>query len=149
MQRTRAHVVHFLLVEDDQDHAELVRRGLESSRVVNDLTHVTDGEEAIRLLRLLPPYEKTRRPDVVLLDIKLPRMNGLEVLELIKSDETLSSIPVVMLTTSEAETDRARAYARSANSYLVKPLHFEQFHQMIQDLQMYWAVWNQPPIVPA
>jgi chemotaxis family two-component system response regulator Rcp1 len=81
---------------------------------------------------------------VILLDLRLPRMDGHEVLASIKTDPLLRRIPVVILTTSQAESDRARAYSAHANSYLVKPLDFVRFHDMIQDLKMYWAVWNQP-----
>jgi CheY-like chemotaxis protein len=83
----------------------------------------------------------------VLLDLKLPKIDGLEVLDIIKKDDVLRVIPVVILTTSVNEADRAKAYHRHANSYLAKPVDFEKFHQMIKDLKFYWAAWNQPPVV--
>lgn len=137
--------VKFLLVEDDDSHAELIQMALEENRVSNLLNRVSDGVEAMKYLRAEAPYADRTLPDVVLLDLKLPRMDGLEVLAAIKGDEALKSTPVVVLTTSTAELDRARAYAHHANSYVVKPLDFHTFHQMIKDLQLYWSAWNEPP----
>lgn len=137
--------LHFLLVEDDEDHAHLVQMALAENRVANTVDHVTDGAEALSYVRKQPPYEDRARPDVILLDLKLPKIDGHEVLTRIKEDEQLRTIPVVVLTSSEAETDRAKAYFSHANSYLTKPLDFDRFHQMIQDLKYYWSVWNQPP----
>ncbi len=137
--------LHFLLVEDDDDHANLVQMALAENRVANTVDHVTDGADALSYLRQESPYESRDRPDVILLDLKLPKVDGHEVLAQIKEDEQLRTIPVVVLTSSEAETDRAKAYFSHANSYLTKPLDFDRFHQMIQDLKYYWSVWNQPP----
>jgi hypothetical protein len=139
-------LIRFLLVEDDEDHANLVLMALQKNRVVNEVSHVRDGEECMAFLRREEPFESVQRPDVVLLDLKLPRMDGHEVLEAIKFDPSLRRIPVVVLTTSEAEIDRARAYDANVNSFLVKPLDFDQFRQMIENLELYWAVWNRPPI---
>lgn len=137
--------VHFLLVEDDDAHAELIKMALEENRVSNTLIRVGDGVEAMEFLRASDGYGDRRLPDVVLLDLKLPRMDGLEVLAAIKGDAKLKMLPVVILTTSAAEIDRARAYAHHANSYVVKPLDFTVFHQMVKDLQLYWSAWNEPP----
>lgn len=134
--------VRFLLVEDDDDHAELVLRAMRSQRIVNDVARVADGRSAVDYLRRAPPFESAPRPDIILLDLKLPVLDGHEVLERIKSDPELRLIPVVVLTTSIAEADRARAYGLNANSYIVKPVAFEQFHQMVIDLGLYWSVWN-------
>jgi CheY-like chemotaxis protein len=139
-------LIRFLLVEDDEDHANLVLMALHQNRVVNEVAHVRNGEECRSFLRREAPYEKAQRRDVVLLDLKLPRMDGHEVLDAIKSDESLKRIPVVVLTTSETEIDRVRAYDANVNSFLVKPLDFGQFRQMIENLELYWAVWNRPPI---
>lgn len=136
---------HFLLVEDDAAHAELVKLSLNDSRVANTLDWVSDGEEAIRFLKQESPYANAARPDIVLLDLRLPKIDGHEVLQFIKSTPSLSSIPVVILTTSSAEVDRARAYSLHANSYVVKPVDFERFHQLVRDLGLYWSVWNSPP----
>ncbi len=142
---TSSRPTHYLLVEDDDDHADLIRRGLRERDPCGAISHVADGEAAIAFLRRAAPFDHAARPDVILLDIKLPRMNGHEVLETIKRDPALRSIPVVMLTTSLAPTDRARAYASHANSYLAKPVDFDSFHQMILDLNVYWSQWNQRP----
>lgn len=143
--KERGRLIRFLLIEDDENHAELVRRNLDRDRIQNTLDRVGDGEEALAFLRKEPPYEDAERPDVILLDLKLPKKNGLEVLKDIKADESLHSIPVVVVTTSEAENDRQRAYELQANSYVMKPIDFEQFRRMVRDLSLYWGVWNQPP----
>ncbi len=137
--------LHFLLVEDDEDHANLVRMAMEENRVANTFEHVADGEAALAYLRGEPPYEQSPRPDVILLDLRLPKLDGHEVLQAVKHDAATQTIPVVVLTSSSAEADRARAYLDGVNSYLTKPLDFEQFNQMIRDLKYYWTVWNQPP----
>lgn len=141
---TSPRTVRFLLVEDDADHAELVRRAIKDNRIANELTHVSDAQQAFQMLKQEPPYTDFPRPDVVLLDLKLPRMSGLELLDAIKRTPELSSIPVVVMTTSAAEADRTSAYTFNANSYLVKPLDFDRFRQMVHDLQLYWSVWNLP-----
>ena len=138
-------LVHFLLAEDDLDHAELILRNMKRRRIGNTIDHVTDGVEAIRYLRGEGPYADKPRPDVLLLDLKMPRLGGHEVLEQVKADPELAHIPVVILTTSDAEADRLRAYRHHANSYLVKPLDFAQFTKMIEELSLYWGVWNRPP----
>ncbi len=137
--------VRFLLVEDDDSHAVLVMRNLERARVVNTVDRVSDGAQAMAYLRGETPFQERLLPDVVLLDLKLPKVDGLEVLERIKTDERLRTIPVVILTTSDAERDRARAYNNHVNSYVVKPIDFGQFQNMIKDLGFYWAIWNVRP----
>ncbi|WP_152051966.1 response regulator [Tautonia marina] len=138
-------MVKFLLVEDDEDHAELVKRNLRRARVANSVTHVPDGVEALAFLRREGNYPDAERPDVVLLDLKLPKLDGLEVLTAIRADDELRDLPVVILTTSDAEADRERAYEHHVNSYLVKPVDFEKFRQMVNDLSLYWGVWNVLP----
>ena len=137
---------HFLLVEDEPAHAELVKIAMDENAVANTMDHVEDGEEAVRYLNGEGQYEGRRRPDVVLLDIRLPKMDGHEVLEYMKTRDHLNTIPVVMLTTSDADSDRIKAYEHNANSYVTKPVDFEQFRKMVRDLQLYWAVWNHPPV---
>jgi CheY-like chemotaxis protein len=137
-------LLHFLLVEDDDDHATILIRTLRQNRIANTIDRAADGIEALAYLRQEGEYAGRLRPDVVLLDLKLPRMDGHEVLAAIKDDPALRSIPVVVLTTSDAESDRARAYDHHANSYLVKPVDFERFRQMANELSLYWGVWNEP-----
>ncbi|MFK7884348.1 MAG: response regulator [Phycisphaerales bacterium] len=142
---TARNPVSFLLVEDDEDHADLIMRSMRDNRIFNEINHVTDGEKALAYLRRQAPYEEAKRPDVVLLDLKMPRVDGHEVLRVVKSDPQLAPIPVVIMTTSEAESDRVQAYAAHANSYLVKPLDFDSFHKLVQELKLYWAAVNTPP----
>ena len=137
-----------LLVEDDTDHAELVIRSFQDHRVANRIYHVPDGEAALDYLFRRGDYaspEKSPRPHLILLDLRLPRIDGLEVLKEIKEDEKLRCIPVVILTTSEAESDLARAYDCHTNSYLVKPIDFAKFTQLMKDLGFYWLCWNRQP----
>jgi CheY-like chemotaxis protein len=122
----------FLVVEDDDDHAEIVDRAI-------------DGVQALSYLHRHGAFQDKALPDVILLDLKLPKKDGHEVLAEIKGDDELRLIPVVILTTSDAEVDRLRAYRLSVNSYLVKPLDAEQFDDMIRDLSLYWATWNRGP----
>ena len=138
-----------LLVEDNLDHAELVMRSFAEHRVANRIVHLADGQTALDYLFRQGPYADklgdTPLPHVVLLDLRLPRVDGLTVLKTIKDSEALRKIPVVVLTTSEAERDVARAYECHANSYIVKPLGFEQFSQLMADLGFYWLGWNTHP----
>ncbi len=143
---SHAKPVHFLLVEDDNAHAELVTMSLVENNVANTIQRVSDGEQALKYLKREGEYADADRPDLILLDLKLPKIDGLEVLERIKSDDDLHSIPVVVLTTSSHERDVNTAYNNYANSYLTKPVDFSQFHKMIRDLGLYWSVWNAPPI---
>ncbi|MEM9082297.1 MAG: response regulator [Planctomycetota bacterium] len=137
----------FLLVEDDQSHADLIRMAFDDNNIANSLEHVDDGEKAIRYLKGEAEYASRQLPDIILLDVRLPKLDGHEVLRFIKSDEQLNVIPVVMLTTSDAEVDRTKAYQEHVNSYLTKPVDFDQFQKMIKDLEFYWAIWNSPPSV--
>lgn len=137
-----------LLVEDDPAHAEIVLRNFVSFRVANRIIHVADGQEALDYLyrreRFSQPAQ-TPRPHLILLDLRLPKVDGLEVLDIIKKDSALADIPVVVLTTSAAETDMARAYKYHANSYLVKPVEFIQFVQLMEAFGYYWLAWNRYP----
>ncbi|WP_300522563.1 response regulator [Aminiphilus sp.] len=138
-----------LLVEDDPAHAEIVRRNFREFRMANRLEHVEDGQEALDYLHRQGRYtdpETAPRPGLILLDLRLPRVDGLEVLQHIKEDPELQFIPVVVLTTSAAESDMVRAYANHANSYLVKPVDFSQFLELMKILGYYWLVWNANPL---
>jgi CheY-like chemotaxis protein len=137
-----------LLAEDDPAHAEIVRRNMESSRIANRLEHVPDGQAALDYLYRKNGYSdpaRSPRPGLILLDLRMPRVDGLEVLKIIKADPDFVRIPVVVLTTSAVETDIARAYDCHANSYLVKPLDFRMFSELMETFGYYWLVWNQNP----
>lgn len=139
-----------LLVEDNADHAELVIRSLERNRLAVTTVHVEDGAEAIDYLNHKGKYDNVEAhplPNLILLDLRLPKLDGLTVLELIKNSDTLKTIPVVVLTSSQAEADVNAAYLRRANSYIVKPLDYEKFVQMMHDLGLYWIGWNTQPVV--
>jgi CheY-like chemotaxis protein len=134
-----------LLVEDNDDHAELVRRQLGNHAVNAHLTRVADGQEALDYLfhdgRFEDP-QSSPRPHVIFLDLRLPKVDGLEVIKIIKESEDLRKIPIVVLTTSEAERDLTRAYVNHANSYVVKPVDFQQFRDLMNELGIYWLNWN-------
>ena len=139
--------VVILLVEDDPAHAEIVKRNLEGFRIGNLLEHVSDGQEALDYLYGQGQWINTKptRPHVILLDLRLPKVDGLEVLRIIKEDPKLNSIPVVVLSTSAAEADMTRAYGHHVNSYLVKPLDLAQCVDLIGTLGYYWLAWNKNP----
>ena len=137
-----------MLVEDNADHAELVIRTLEDHRIANKIQHFLDGQSALDYLFRRKEYEdpeSSPRPHMILLDLRLPRVDGLEVLRIIKAEELLKHIPVIVLTTSEAEKDVAQAYGHHVNSYLVKPVGFEEFSKLMHDLGFYWLGWNTHP----
>lgn len=134
-----------LLVEDDETHATLIMRCF-GRLDVNNIHWVSDGEEAMDYLLQRGKHEdrsKSPRPDLILLDLRLPKRDGHEVLKDIKNSDDLRTIPVVILTTSKNEYDVKKAYLNHANSYLVKPLGFDKFQQMTEDLGFYWLQWNQ------
>lgn len=134
-----------MLIEDNADHAELVIRTLENHHIPTHIQHLSDGETALDYLlrhKNFSDPESSPRPHIILLDLRLPRVDGLEVLRVIKEEETLKNIPVVILTTSEAEKDLAHAYQHYVNSYLVKPVGFEDFSNLMNDLGIYWLGWN-------
>ena len=144
----RGEPVFVMLVEDNIDHAELVIRTLESHRIANQIKHFVDGQNALDYLFRRGEYENPEsspRPHLILLDLRLPRVDGIDVLKAIKEDDDLKAIPVVVLTTSEAEKDVARAYDNHVNSYLVKPVGFEEFSKLMNDLGFYWLGWNTHP----
>lgn len=137
-----------LLVEDDRAHAELVKRSFEDYRIANRIFYVTDGVQALDYLFRRGAYAdpaKSPRPHLILLDLRLPKIDGLEVLQEIKTFKALKNIPVVVLTTSHSERDVSRAYDYHVNSYLVKPVDFAKFTQLMDELGFYWLGWNQPP----
>jgi CheY-like chemotaxis protein len=140
--------VIILLVEDDPAHAEIVRRNFVNFRMANRLMHVADGQQALDYLFRRAEFQdpdRAPRPNLILLDLRLPKVDGLEVLKTVKADADLANIPVVVLTTSAGEVDMAKAYGNHANSYLVKPVDFPQFLKLMDALGYYWLVWNQYP----
>jgi two-component system response regulator len=143
-------LVLVMLIEDNLDHAELVMRTLADHKITNQIRHFSEGQSALDYLYRRGEFSdpaKSPRPSLILLDLRLPRIDGLEILKEIKSTDELRSIPVVVLTTSEAERDIARAYLNHANSYLVKPVGFEEFNQLMEDMGFYWLGWNTSPVV--
>ena len=138
--------IEILLVEDSPTDVLLTRRALEGSKLINRLHVVEDGVKAIAFLRREPPYADAPRPQLILLDLNMPRKDGREVLAEIKADEDLRMIPVVVLTTSNAEIDVLRSYKLHANCYITKPVDFESFVQAIASLEHFWfAVVTLPP----
>ncbi len=137
-----------LLVEDEAAHAMLTMRAIEDAKIANEIHWVADGEEAMNYLFRRGEYadkKKSPRPDLILLDLRLPKLDGHEVLKAIKESGDLKHIPVVVLTTSESEGDLAMAYSNYVNSYLVKPIDFGEFSEMIRELGFYWLIWNRHP----
>jgi CheY-like chemotaxis protein len=126
--------VDVLLVEDDDGDALIIREAFEYYKIRNRLHVVTDGEAALRFLRRLEPYQEAPRPGLILLDVNLPRLSGLEVLSQLKADPDLLVLPVVMLTSSRAEEDILRSYALHANAYVSKPVDFEHFIEAIRQI---------------
>mgnify|MGYP001398886887 CR=1 FL=1 len=140
--------VTILLIEDDPAHAEIVKRNMAQYRIANRLFHVQDGQAALDYLFRANGYadaDAAPRPDVIMLDLRLPKVDGQEVLRRLSEDPDLKSIPVVVLTTSRAESDLISAYTHGACSYLTKPVDFDKFKEMLDAFGFYWLVWNQFP----
>ena len=138
--------VEILLVEDNPGDVRLTREALKDAKVVNNLSVVFDGEAALEFLKRRGKHANAPRPDLILLDLNLPRKDGREVLEEIKRDETLMTIPVVVLTTSKAEEDIVKSYRLHANCYITKPVDFGRFMEVVRQLENFWlAVVHLPP----
>lgn len=141
--------VEILLAEDSLHDAELTIRELRKHNMANNLVHVKDGEEALDFLfgrgKYIGQKDTIHLPKVILLDIQMPKVNGIEVLQEIKSDPRTHKIPVVILTSSKEHPDVERCYELGANSYIVKPVNFEGFAESIRNLGFYWLLLNQPP----
>jgi chemotaxis family two-component system response regulator Rcp1 len=134
----RAEAVTILLVEDNPADAELTQKGLKRAKVLTDLHVVEDGEQALAFLRREPPYAEAPRPDLIFLDLNLPKMDGREVLAEIKSDPALEHIPVVILTSSDADADVLKAYKLKASCYVKKPVMFKEFIETIKAVDEFW-----------
>ncbi|MFI6598880.1 response regulator [Nonomuraea sp. NPDC050536] len=131
--------IEVLLIEDDQGDILLTREAFDLNKVRNRLHVVNDGEQAMAFLRREDGYADAPRPDLMLLDLNLPRMDGMEVLEAVKADSELRTIPVVILTTSEAEEDIIRSYRLHANAYVSKPVDFEQFIRVVRQIDDFFV----------
>jgi len=143
--------VDILLVEDNASDAELTIRALKKQHIANRIFLVTDGEEALDFVFARGIYqgrEKETKPKLILLDIKLPMVNGMEVLRELKSNQDTKEIPVVILTSSAEETDIYESYQSGANSYIVKPVDLENFMNAVANLGMYWILLNKSPGIP-
>jgi two-component system, response regulator len=137
--------IEILLVEDNPDHIELVLDALQNNDVSNEVHVVRDGQAALDYLYQRGTNHEAVRPGLIMLDIKLPKIDGIDVLRLIKNDPALQTIPVVMLTTSGTVEDVQTSYQNGANSYIIKPVDFEKFRKAIREIKMYWLVCNRLP----
>ena len=137
--------IDILLIEDNPDHVELIIKALRNNNVLNEVHVVTSGEAAMDFLYQRGEYANAARPGLILLDIKLPAMDGMEFLRRIKADPKLKPIPVVVLTTSAGEKEIVESYGCGANSYIVKPVDFEEFVKVIKEVKLYWVVVNSLP----
>ncbi|MDA3929850.1 MAG: response regulator [Prolixibacteraceae bacterium] len=140
--------VEILLVEDNPNDAEMAIRALKKQNLANNLVHVEDGEEALDFLFAKGKFagrQTAKAPKIILLDLKLPKIDGLEVLKIIKETNNLMHIPVVVLTSSKEEKDIIESYKLGVNSYIVKPVDFDKFVQAVGNLGLYWLLLNQSP----
>jgi two-component system, response regulator len=147
---SETHGIEILLVEDNPKDVELTLRAFERANLTNRIHVARDGAEALEFLFCEGPHAGRRMddaPKVVLLDLKLPKVDGLEVLQRLKGDPRTKSIPVVVLTSSREQRDVVESYDLGVNSYIVKPVNFEQFLESVQRLGLYWLLTNQPPKV--
>lgn len=141
-------IVEILLIEDNPNDAELTIRALKKSRLANNLLWLKDGAEALDYIFSKGAYENRNKdimPKVILLDLKMPKVDGIEVLAKLKSDERTKVIPVVVLTSSKEEPDIKKCYSLGANSYIVKPVDFEKFITAVSQISLYWLLTNHPP----
>lgn len=138
MQATDKLPIELLLVDDSPSDVILAREALTEARISNNLAVVENGEEALKYLRNQEPYEDRVRPDLVLLDLNMPRMNGYEVLEIVKADPQLSSVPIIVLTSSQEEDDVVRSYSLHANCFISKPVRYESFIDVIRSIEDFW-----------
>ena len=142
------HTIEILLIEDNQHEALLVIRNLRKSNLANKLLHIDDGAEALNFIFARGKYKDRRiedRPKIILLDLKLPKVDGLEILKQIKSDERTKMIPVIVLTSSREEQDIVASYKLGVNSYIVKPVNFDSFSKAVTELGLYWLLMNVNP----
>jgi CheY-like chemotaxis protein len=136
-----------LLVEDNAAHAKLMIRSLQQFESIGSILHLNNGASALDYLFRRGEFTSvTTSPQLVLLDLRLPRYDGLTILQQVKDDRRLKSIPVVVLSSSDTKADMAQAYEYNANSYLIKPIDFVEFSRMLHDVGLYWLSWNKAPV---
>ena len=141
--------VEILLIEDNPNDAELAIRALMKNKIMNKLVHLSDGELALEFLFGTGKYhgrDISKKPKVILLDLKMPKVNGIELLKKIKEHDNTKNIPVVVLTSSKENPDIQQSYALGANSYIVKPVDFDNFVKAVSDIGFYWMILNEPPV---
>jgi chemotaxis family two-component system response regulator Rcp1 len=138
MNLSEARPIEILLVEDSPSDAKLTMEALEAGKIGNRLTHVEDGVEAMDCLRQRGKYAKAARPDLIMLDLNLPRMDGREVLAEIKNDPDLKLIPIIVLTTSRSDKDILESYRLNANCYITKPVDFPNFIEVVKSIEQFW-----------
>jgi len=140
------HPVQILIIEDNPADARLVREVMRDSKILNEIQWVPDGVEALAFLRRQGKYASSPRPNIIFLDLNMPRKDGRDVLREVKADAGLRSIPIVVMTSSQAEEDIARAYDQHANCYVRKPIDFAQFHEVVKSIESFWfATVELPP----
>lgn len=135
---------HVLLVEDNAAHAKLATVAIERAPIATTVDRVSDGEEALAYLYRQAPFAEHVDVNLVLLDLKAPKVDGIEVLKRLKADPAMRTIPVVVLSSSMSRVEAEEAYHTHANSFLTKPVEYDEFQQMMDDLLVYWGRWNQP-----
>ena len=141
--------VEILLVEDNMDDAEMTIQAMRKNNLANKLVHMTDGEEALDFLFGSGKFigrDTNLKPRLILLDLKMPKVDGMEVLEVVKSNDATKKIPVVILTSSKEDPDVNRCYELGANGYIVKPVEFESFTKAVSESGIYWLLINHPPL---
>jgi DNA-binding response OmpR family regulator len=145
-------IIEILLIEDNPYEAQLAIRSFKKSNLANRLLHIADGAQALDFIFCHNKYASRNIkniPKVILLDLKLPKVSGLQILKELKKDKRTKMIPVIVLTSSKEESDIITSYELGANSYIVKPVNFESFSKAVIDLGMYWMLMNVPPVAPA
>ena len=141
--------LEIILIEDDMNDAELTIRALKKNKMINNIIHLKDGEEAVDYIFLQGQYvhrQVTNHPTLILLDLKLPGLSGMDVLRKIKKDESTKYIPIVALTSSKEHPDVAECYRLGINSYIVKPVEFDNFSTVVTEIGFYWLLLNHPPV---
>jgi two-component system response regulator len=142
---TETHIIKILLAEDNPDDIEITEKALKEAKIINKLSVVRDGQEALDFLFHKGAYENleaSSKPGLILLDLNLPKKNGIEVLKIIKNDPLLKRIPVVMLTASKRDEDILKSYNDGCNSFIQKPVNFDNFIEIIKQISLYWGLLN-------